>query len=250
MKVCHTWVVGSCFSVAVLLFSLLATAETSKTPLSVLLDYSRSPSYKVRAQAALVFGTMPTGDLKVLNALTRLVYDKHRVVRASAVMALGKFDDVRSLGALSDALHDDDIRVARLAARATGRLVRSFRHHRLGFSERHWNIRIKHLGKDARFKDHVMQELLEYDNIDIGSAIPFEEDTPGSQWPIELDLRGRFLSMTSSKASLSLTLAFQHGGHVVKELRPIRVRGKTVDAMLKRAAEMTVKRLLKFLGGA
>jgi len=223
------------------------TPSERNTALDVVLEYSKSPSFKVRAQSAMVLGTLKEDNGVVLKALVRLLYDKHRVVRAAAVLAVGKFGDVRAISALSDVLHDEDIRVMRFAEQTTAKLVRLFRIRRPKFSTRRWAFRIRHMGSDAQFKDHIMNALLAYDRIDVGDVVPFDESNASAHWPVELELRGKFLSMSSKRLKMRMVLAFRHGGHVIKTWQSIQVRGDSKEALLKNAANTAVGKVLTYL---
>ena len=225
-------------------------AAKPSTPLTVVLKHASSPSYKVRAQAALVLGTSTSDDLRVLKELSALCYDRHRVVRLAAVIALGKLGDARSVSALSDALHDEDVRVVRRAKRSVSQLVQRLSQSKVAFKDRQWNFRIRHLSQDAKFKDHVMRMLLERENIDVGAAVAIDVTAPGVKWPIELDLSGQFTKMTADTAVFALTLAFRHGGHVIQRFEPFTVTGDSVDKMLKAPAKIVVGQVIKFLGAS
>lgn len=225
-----------------------ADSPAKSTSLEVVLQYAKSPSFKVRAQAAMVLGTLSDESGKVLKALTRLLYDKHRVVRAAAVLAVGKFGDIRSISALSDVLHDEDIHVTSLAERTVGKLVRLFKIKRVDFSKRRWVFRIQHFSRDILFKEYVMSSLLEHDNIEVGVTVPFDETEDADSWPIELELRGKLLALSTKRLKLQMVLAFRHGGHVIKKWQSIRVGGKSREEVLKNGAGAAVTKVLAYLG--
>ena len=98
------------------------------------------------------------------------------------------------------------------------------------------------------FKDYVMQALLALTNIEVGEAVPFDGADDAANWPIELDLSGKFLSFSARRLTFRLVLAFRNGGHVVKSWPSISVQGKSREELLKNAATKAVGKVLAYLG--
>lgn len=213
---------------------------------------SRAPIFKVRAQAALALGTQRRAATRTVGPLSTALRDRHRAVRAAAALALGNLGAVESLSALSDAMSDEDMTVARAAKRSLERVVKAFASNRGRFQDRRWHFFVQGLRTEARFKDLVIEALMGYDNIEIGASASFDdEEAEGAAEPapaVQLDLSGEIVNITGSKATLQLTLSLREGGYVVTRWERIVARGATRDDVLANTANIAVRRVLAYLG--
>lgn len=94
--------------------------EQNKTQLSLFLESLKSPSAKVRKQAASALGEL--GDRGAVPALIEALRDESALVREHAASALRDLGDRRAVPALIETLRDENAVVREHAVTALGRL--------------------------------------------------------------------------------------------------------------------------------
>ena len=227
----------------VLFCSAPARADKIDTAITLL----KSPAFKIRAQAALALGGQRNSAQRIIRPLIGALKDSHRAVRASAAIALGKLGEPGSISALSEAVTDDDMTVSKVSRKALKKVVRDFVQKR-GFEERRFTFTIQALTLNSAFKDHVMEGLMAYQNVDVGSTFDFDDRNGTAMPSVELDISGHLVSVSDNAATVQVTLALQRGGHVVTQFEKITAHGKTREETLAKTASSAVGQVLGFLG--
>jgi len=171
-------------------------------------------------------------------------------------MALGKLKAPRSLESLSNAIVDEDARVAQAARKALAKVAKAavkskpFKTQRYEFTVA--GLRGGGSGHNvtAEMKDYFMEGLLAYENVDVGrSAVSFGKDGKGSKKrPLALDLTGQILAISPKRCTLELAVALQPGGFVVTRFKRISANGKSQSDALRNAVKLGLGRVLGFLG--
>ncbi len=209
----------------------------------------RVPVFKVRAQAALALGGQKGEAAKrVVGPLTRALKDPHRAVRAAAAIALGKLSAIEAASALSDAMSDADRVVARMSRKSLDRVLQAFVRNRGRFEERRFNFYVAGLRAENRFKDLVIERLLQHDNVEVGVDADFSNKKAEPPPMVDLEIRGEMTDIDGKRAHLKLTLALRKGGYVLTSWKRVVAIGKTRDDLLANAAQLAVGRVLGYLG--
>jgi hypothetical protein len=229
----------------------LAWGDSIEKAISLL----RSPSFKIRAQTAIVLGKHKKHAHRVSGALIRALKDVHRTVRGAAASSLGRLGAVEALAALSEARGDEDQRVSEIASKAIDRVIKSFVKSRGRFSDNQYNFTIAGLSGGVegghlvgQFKDGVMRQLLEHQNVDVGGSAAFAGEDTRTKPPVRLDLSGRILKIDKKNCSLALTLALRPGGYVVSQWKQISASGTSEVDALGKAVQAGTRKVLGFLG--
>lgn len=104
--------------VALLIFCLLSTTVLADNVGELERALRSDPSYKVRAQAAIVLGNLK--DPRGVPLLLKALHDPEASVRVVAASALGKLGDPSALAALRASMSDAELLVRTAAGKAIG----------------------------------------------------------------------------------------------------------------------------------
>ncbi len=192
------------------------------------------------------------------DTLVRDLRSRNRKVRRSAAGALGRTGDLTALKALTAALEDDDMAVAQQARKSINRIVKRFPKNLPPFSQNRFALSLAAIinetgeGGDklaAAVKDGLLGQLLQHDNIEVGSAFDFDDETAaGVSKTVALDVSGKLESVAGGECVLELDLALTDVGVVVKRFEKIRAGGDSATASAEACGAAAGKKLLSLLG--
>lgn len=194
------------------------------------------------------------------DTLLRDLKSRNRKVRKSAATTLARVGDLGALRPLSEALTDDDMAVAAQARRAIDRIVKRFPKNLGAFADTSYHFELRAIINDSgeggdliagAVKDGILAELLNYDNIQVGTSTDF--DTPfvagaGKKAPVNLDLSGRLESIEGGKATLQLELALTDVNVVVKRWKKVTGEGTEPRLAAEAAGSEAGTKVLSYLG--